>query len=223
VPDQHSLDQLYSAGWKQPSANRGATGGTDERLAALYARRLADCLGMTRFAGNRILDFGAGNGYFAQQLSDLGARVTCVDPFACERLRKAGLDAYRSESDIPADRRFDGIVTVDVLEHLPDPWHDIESLRSRLAPEGWLFAAAPNFSGLSSLVLGAKWAQARNPGHLVCFTPETLRRALREGGFRSIRRLNWKIPYSNRIHTRALHWTLEVLGLAGELRFLART
>jgi 2-polyprenyl-3-methyl-5-hydroxy-6-metoxy-1,4-benzoquinol methylase len=205
------------------SAHRETTGGTDERLAALYARRLANSLGLMRFAGNRILDFGAGSGYFAQQLSDLGARVTCVDRFAYEKLRQAGLDAYRSESDIPADRHFEGIVMVDVLEHLPDPWHALASLRSLLAAGGWLFAATPNFSGLSALALGEKWAQVRNPAHLVCFTPETVRRALRESGFRTTRRLHWKIPYSNRIQTRALHWTLEVLGLAGELRFLART
>lgn len=107
--------------------------------------------------GSRILEIGCGGGITAAALAHAGFLVTAAEPFAegFEKSKKA-LNAVRSTSDrefrlipatidaIPAQERFDLIVSFNVLEHTQS-WETVlqESL-VRLSPLGTILALCPN-------------------------------------------------------------------------------
>lgn len=78
-------------------------------------------------AGKRILDIGCGEGNLARSLSDLGARVTGVDPnaevLAVAREAVPGATFHRAGAEaLPfADDAFDGAIFLNSLHHVPEP------------------------------------------------------------------------------------------------------
>lgn len=166
VPTSRQLDELYESGWQTPLARTRETGGTTPGLARVYAQRLASSLGIGDFKGLRVLDFGAGRGDMLDAVRALGGEAHGVEPYGYSHLLARGHRVYRSMDEIPGNLRFDGIVTIDVVEHLAEPWNEIGRLWDLLASSGWVFIATPNPSGLGAKVLGARWKEARKPGHL---------------------------------------------------------
>jgi len=110
---------------------------------------LADTLRLQqRFAGGQVLDFGGGIGSHALAAAALPAveQVWCIDlnphnrAFVSWRAEQLGLAHKLSccrdlgEAALPA--RFDTIICLDVLEHLPDPASQLLSFANRLQPNG---------------------------------------------------------------------------------------
>jgi len=221
MPDASELAQLYDGSWLNPELHASETGDTDARLANQYVRRLAGTLGITRLDGLRILDFGAGRGAMALALRDFGANVWSVDPYGYENLLRRGLRAYRKLSETPDDVRFDGIVTIEVIEHIAPPWAALAELRKRLDPGGWMLVATPNPVSLAARMHRGRWREAGKPGHLAFFTTRSLTGLLSRAGFRRFQRLRWFVRYSDVGHRRLAHWMLQAMGLDGSLRFLA--
>jgi SAM-dependent methyltransferase len=221
MPSKSDLDGLYSKSWLEPETNTSETGGTDERLAGVYADKLRTALGVPDFSTRAVLDFGAGRGSMVKALRDLGAETYAVEPFGYHQLRAQGFSVFRSLLDLPADLRFDGIVTLDVLEHVPLPWETIGQLHALLKPRGWIFVATPNNRSLAARMRGADWSDASNPGHLVVLSPRSLLLALETGGFRRVRRQTWFIRYADSIERRLIHWCLQAARIDGELRYVA--
>lgn len=69
----------------------------------------------------KILDIGAGLGYYAQRLKARGYNVICMelDEGQCRQMEKTGLTVVRSMNDI-ADGSIDFIYSINVLEHIED-------------------------------------------------------------------------------------------------------
>jgi SAM-dependent methyltransferase len=222
VASADELAELYAASWSAPATARAETGGTTDRLARLYVARLLRTLGLARLDGLRILDFGAGRGEMLAALRDRGADVCGLERFGYDFLRERGFAVYRSLADVPPGLRFDGAVSVDVVEHLAWPWDDLAALGASLQPGAFLYVATMNARGLNAMLSGPRWRELLKAGHLVFFTAATLRAALRAAGFGAARRLRWRIPYPAGALRGALYWVLQALGLDGELRFVAR-
>lgn len=222
LPGGGTLERLYTASWSAPVAARFETGGTTDRLARLYAARLAHALGAKRLDGLRILEFGAGRGEFLAALHANGADVCAIEPYGCDLLLRRGFEAYRSLGDLPGGQPFDGVITVDVVEHLARPWEDLAALRGLLKPEGFLYVSTLNAGGLNALLSRSRWREIRKEGHLLFFTVETLQRVLVSAGFDVPQRLRWRIPYHSSVLRRILDFALQALSLDGELRLLAR-
>lgn len=156
-------------------------------------------------------------------LRDRGAQVLAVEPYGHGELEDRGIQTFRSLQELPQGRRFDGILSIDVVEHLEAPWRTIEDLHQRLENKGWLYLATPNAESLGARAMGNRWSQALNPGHLQLFTPEGLTHMLRRCGFMDMRRLRWLVPYRVGPARHLLQLLLQLLGVDGELRYLAFT
>lgn len=220
-PTDMELLSLYAKSWTEPEKYSSGTGGTDLRLARIYARRLARDLGRKGFLGSRILDYGAGRGAMAETLNELGAEVSCLEPFGHEFLKNRGFEVYQSLQEISAQERFDGVVMIDVWEHLSEPWKVLREICNLLGPGGWVLVAVPNPLGLNPTISGGHWREAKNRGHLLFPEPRTMERVLSESGFVDCRRLRWIVRYADNPVKYLLHLALQVSGLEGEQRYLA--
>jgi len=223
MPSNEHLEELYEGSWAEPARNLNETGGTDAELARIYARKVALSLGRNDFCGLRLLEFGAGKGEMVAALRDLGANVCAVEPFGHRYLQQEGFPAVPSLDALPRGAKFDGILAIEVIEHLPSPWKEIAALRQLLKESGWLFVTTPNAAGLNAKLRGSRWREAQKPGHVVFFTPRNLESLLARCGYRCHRRLRWFIGYSSKPLRVWRDYTLQLLRLDGELRYMAFT
>jgi SAM-dependent methyltransferase len=217
------IQKLYSTSWESPGENRSETGGTDNWLAERYAQCLMETLGLQSLQGLRLLELGAGRGATMKALSAVGAEVYGVEPFGYSLLKKEGFNAFRDLSELPEGMKFDGVYSIDVVEHLAEPWSTVQQLKNLLNPHGWMFVATPNAAGLNAGLRRSNWKELKRRGHLVFFRPDSLEFLLRKCDFTKYRRLNWQVDHETkrRRPIGLLHRLLGALKLGGELRYLA--
>lgn len=137
----------------------------------------------------RLLEVGAGSGAFVTAALRRGwqADATEVSRSGLELLRATGARVFAGEladAGYP-DAAFDLAVSLEVIEHLPEPGRQLRELHRVLAPGGLLLLSTPSFAGLSRRLLGLRW-RVVDPEHLGYFTPRTLRAALHVAGFREV-------------------------------------
>jgi SAM-dependent methyltransferase len=146
------------------------------------------------------LDVGCGAGRsYAPRLAARARSYVGVDvsPTAVDKVRSGGLEARVIEdaATLPfPDNSFDHVVCVEVLEHLFEPDRAVAEIWRVLRPGGTMVASAPNIAywrlrfGVAlgvwnpvgdELSIERPW---RDP-HIRFFTPSTMERMLRLGGF----------------------------------------
>lgn len=150
--------------------------------------RLLESLGVARDA--RVLDVGAGYGFFATALADAG--FTRVTGFEISEERRAlasewggapvlGLDVTAPDLGEHAGA-YDVVTLFHVLEHTADPAGFLRSLARLVAPGGLLVVEVPNADELMLETCPAYddfyWIRA----HLLYFTARTLAHAFERAG-----------------------------------------
>jgi SAM-dependent methyltransferase len=131
------------------------------------------------FAGSArsVLDFGAGTGRLSAALAARGLEVTGVepDPFLRERLSRRGVASVASLEQL-AGRRFDYVVSLNVLEHCPDDRAVARAFHDRLVPGGRCLVYVPAFALLWT-------ANDTRVGHLRRYRRAGVSRLFRDAGF----------------------------------------
>ncbi|MQL88827.1 hypothetical protein Taro_021399 [Colocasia esculenta] len=108
--------------------------------------------------GLKILDVGCGGGILAEPLARMGATVTGID--AVEKNIKiaglhAGLDPQTSmieyhcataEKMVEEGRKFDAVISLEVIEHVADPAGFCKSLAALAVPDGAILISTINRS-----------------------------------------------------------------------------
>jgi 2-polyprenyl-3-methyl-5-hydroxy-6-metoxy-1,4-benzoquinol methylase len=155
----------------------------------------------------RLLDIGCGRGEFGALLIARGWTVTGIDlePAQIAEARRLGVDARvqdLTESLGVADREFDGVFAGEIIEHLIDTDFLIAEIHRVLEPGGFVVLTTPNLASLENrmrLLFGIYpiWVDYRleGAGHVRAYTPQALKRQLREHGFVIERHVgNW-VPF----------------------------
>jgi len=100
----------------------------------------------------KVLDCGSGLGEFSVIMRDKGYNVTCIDgngAFA-EVTRAKGFESYQCDFEkekLPfKDNTFDGIVCLDVIEHIWDTRAFLKEIKRILKYDGWFISSTPNYS-----------------------------------------------------------------------------
>ena len=149
--------------------------------AVRYNRFLVDSIARWADGAARLLDFGAGNGRFAVALHERGHQVCAVEPDPALRreIAAGGVDA-RESLDAFGDEHFDGIYSVNVLEHVDDDLGLVRAFRERLVRGGRLYAYVPAFQLLYS-------ANDARVGHVRRYGRGALLALARDAGFGDVR------------------------------------
>ena len=135
--------------------------------------------------GDRVLDFGIGDGRLAMQLDALDLTGADVSQVALERARTRLPDArlLHVEPDEPLpfeDNAFDLVLAAETLEHVRDLQLALSEIRRVLRPGGRLAVTTPLGSRLGVLFRG--FDSPFSP-HLRTFTRRSLRATLERMGF----------------------------------------
>lgn len=136
-------------------------------------------------AGKRVLEVGAGTLYIAERIvRDLGAEtVIACDPSLRDesQLRNVRVDREYFNAERYHDEAIDIVVSLNVLEHVPDPFTHLNEVRQVLEPQkGWLYVVVPdNARMLHSGDIGVCVHE-----HLSYFTIETLTATLARCGMK---------------------------------------
>ncbi len=178
-----------------------------EAWRRMMARVYRTAIRLLREAGvpaeGRVLDVGAGYGFFLDALRDQGFSAHGVEPSrtACEFARRwLGVDpacVTLEEWDGPV-AAFDALTAFYVIEHVPDPKALLAQAHRLLRPGGILLLRWPH---TTPLVKAVSWSGARPdwydpPWHLRDFSPRTLAALLKGAGFGEVRTLagGWTVP-----------------------------
>jgi len=141
-----------------------------------------------------ILDVGCGDGRFLSLLRDFGAPEWEMvglefDAGSIEKCRSMGFEAHAERvedfADAPAQQgRFDGVVMLQLIEHVEDPAVVCEQVHRLLKPGGVFVIETPNLAGLDHrLFSGRHWGHYHFPRHWNLFSEASLRRMLEARGF----------------------------------------
>jgi 2-polyprenyl-3-methyl-5-hydroxy-6-metoxy-1,4-benzoquinol methylase len=133
--------------------------------------------------GMRLLDIGAGAGFFPYVARHHGMEVTGLEPhagYAAYGRDEFQLDiktGFLQEAEY-APGEFDLITLNHVLEHLEDPLAALTRMRAWLKPGGFLNLEVPNIeSGLHAP------SHMFHRAHLYSFNPDNLQRLARRAGY----------------------------------------
>jgi 2-polyprenyl-3-methyl-5-hydroxy-6-metoxy-1,4-benzoquinol methylase len=174
----------------------------------------------------RLLDVGAGHGFFLEQCVALGMPARGIEPsehavrYAREEL-KLDVRAMTPEMLDP-EERYHAITLWEVLEHVPDPLRTLEGLRAHLEPGGSLWVAVPNVNALQRFLQRGRYFNFLNKSHLTHFDRRSLRKMLRRAGFTETRRVIHFGGGGRRGIGVLAQYAARVLCLGTDIRFVAR-
>lgn len=148
--------------------------------------RLIESLGASREA--RVLDVGAGYGFFANALADAG--FSAVTGFEISRDRRTlgnergSVELLEVDAAEPGEHAgaYDVVTCFHVVEHTADPVSFVAALARLVAPGGTLVLEVPNAREMMLETVPAYFDFYWIRAHLNYFTAETLTRCVREAG-----------------------------------------
>jgi SAM-dependent methyltransferase len=151
------------------------------RFQQAQAERLVERFGLS---GKRVVEVGCGDGHYLSILAGLGVDAVGTEPSA--RFRAVALETglpvhggYVTVADGVPGAPYDGFVTREVLEHVPDPNDFLRALRECLTPDGVGLVEVPSLE--QALERGRFYDFF--PDHVNYFSAGTLARALETNGF----------------------------------------
>ncbi len=182
------LGEIYPANYYSYADGKASV--VQKVKEALDRRRFRQLLQGVPGESLSVLDIGGGSGWLLDMVKAADPRVseTCVvdlDAGAADLARAKGHRFIQGRiEDAPIDTKFDFVLMLNLIEHVPDPRAMLSKVRGLLKPGGQMFIKTPNFASLDArLFRHRSWAGFHTPRHFVLFRRDSLERLARECGF----------------------------------------
>jgi 2-polyprenyl-3-methyl-5-hydroxy-6-metoxy-1,4-benzoquinol methylase len=139
----------------------------------------------------RMLDVGSALGDSLVEAKKLGWKNLYgveLSQYAVKKARVKGLDVKLGtlkEAGFSSNY-FDIVTLQDVIEHVKDPRAEIAEVYRILKPEGIIFVVTPDIGGLWAKLLKDWWYHYKPKEHIVYFSQKTIRKILKDAGFKKI-------------------------------------
>ncbi len=141
----------------------------------------------------RLLDIGAGTGFFAKTMQDAGWNVTGLEPDEAARniaLLQNGISLSGLENlSRQEEHSFDAITLWHVLEHVHTLHEYCDIFNKILQKDGVLLIAVPNHTSSDAKHYGEHWAAYDVPRHLYHFSPASMQVLMKAHGFKVVKML----------------------------------
>ena len=130
-------------------------------------------------SGSSILEIGSYAGLFLKIMSDKGFDVVGIEPsiWGADQSRKLGLkiinSTFEETKDLKIQKKFDAVISWDVLEHVINPIEFVSQISSIIKPEGFLIISTLDRTNWFAKLTGRKWPWII-PMHLHYFDQETI-------------------------------------------------
>jgi SAM-dependent methyltransferase len=139
----------------------------------------------------RLLDVGCGNGRFLELLRDFGPDGwtlvgTDFDAAAAAECAERGFETHvtRVEDFRGGEATFDGVIMLQLIEHVDDPGQICERVFRLLRPGGCFIIETPNLAGIDYRLFRKRWwGHYHFPRHWNLFSTAAIRQLLEERGF----------------------------------------
>lgn len=124
-----------------------------------------------------VLEIGSNIGFFASFVKQNGINIETVE--INNELREFqrlvyGIKSVSNINEISSDKKFDVIILLDVLEHVPNPINFLSTIKKHLKKNGIIFLQFPNKNSLSARLSGSKWPWWLAPDHLYHFSQKSI-------------------------------------------------
>jgi methionine biosynthesis protein MetW len=175
------LEEVYEAKYREKAGNKTSL--------ALWHQEVLNTL-RPLDKDQQLLEVGCGNGRLLARIAELGFDALGID-FSSEAVdlcKKKGLSARKIDisSGLSYDVRFDICVSVEVIEHVFDPYQFLAQINEALEPAGTAIITTPNFGYYKwrwQYLRGKSPSQIQNPFHLRFFTAAYLEKIVQRQGF----------------------------------------
>ena len=124
-----------------------------------------------------VLDYGSGDGRFAEYLNQRHIKTMTYDPLVNK------LDESEPYSYQISENQVDTLMMWHVLEHIPDLESSIKVISNSIKNKGSLVIAVPNIDSFDSKLYKKCWAGLDVPRHLYHFNHESLIKFIEKHGF----------------------------------------
>jgi SAM-dependent methyltransferase len=159
--------------------------------------------------GTSILDVGCDigltvksleeNGYYSEgiEISSVGAKIA---------KEKTGITVHNIQlENYQSNIKFDGVLLLDVLEHLYDPTKVLTECGDHMKQGGYIFIHVPHHGGISTRFkrflhrrgIKKRYKHFGFPAHLYAFNRKSLKTILEKSGFETISFESWPSAITN--------------------------
>ena len=185
--------------YRQPSYYEGGACGyadtsytaQESTLRATF-KRLLHNLAERRLTGGTLLEVGCGYGYLLDEARAYFDRRTGTEfsVEGAEIARATGAEVFVGGiEEVSADRKFDCILAIQVIEHVYQPLSFVKRLVRHTRSGGHIVVATPDIGGVLRKVMGRNWPSFKGPEHVGYFDFNSLSRVMEKVGLADVRRL----------------------------------
>ena len=125
----------------------------------------------------RILDFGCGVGELTQMCNPETYVGVDIDTTSIEIARKKH-PMFQFLFELPENEKFDTIVMLAIIEHIPDPVALLKKLKTMLKPDGYIVLTTPHPAFNSIYAFGSKlgvFSKDANEDHELLINLKTMK------------------------------------------------
>lgn len=189
-PDEKEIDRYYESPSyiSHSNTDKGLVNSMYHLVRKIMLRKKARLVERcSLLKRGKLLDYGAGTGYFARTMAARGWDVTAIEKSGKARelaLEEFGFGMHPVEALAGIKEKELDVVTMwHVMEHIQDLDKMWNELRRVLCDNGTAIIAVPNCTSYDAQKYKEHWAAYDTPRHLWHFTPDTMEQWGKKHGF----------------------------------------